>query len=145
MTNPPSHLALSGPRGQHVAAHRPTTVATTLKVKRTLATLLITTVLYPVAAPAKASRCVIRQDETITYSGACTFHPEQDGSFSIHLDHGKPILPNITTLTVSLISPGAAEVRGLTTDGINSRWGPAQRGQRDPACWTGADFEICAY
>jgi hypothetical protein len=39
---------------------------------------------------------------------------------------------------------GMAEVRGLTVDGINSRWGSARRNVNNPACWDGADFQICA-
>ncbi|MFM7652762.1 MAG: hypothetical protein ACKO5M_07590, partial [Vulcanococcus sp.] len=66
-------------------------------------------------------------------------------SFNVHLHNGKTILPNITNISVSIVSPGVAEVRGLTTDGINSRWGSAVRNKKDSACWTGSDFEICAY
>ena len=56
-----------------------------------------------------------------------------------------PILPNITDISVTIVATGVAEVRGLTTDGINSRWGSAVRSKVDSACWTGSDFEICAY
>ena len=55
------------------------------------------------------------------------------------------IISSIMNVSVYMLSPGVAEVRGLIKHGMNSRWGPAKRSQQDPACWTGADFEICAY
>lgn len=35
-------------------------------------------------------------------------------------------------------------VRGLTSEGINSRWGEAKRSKKDKSCWIGEDFKICA-
>ncbi|WP_017295364.1 hypothetical protein [Geminocystis herdmanii] len=46
---------------------------------------------------------------------------------------------------MAIIKSGVAEVRGLTTAGINSRWGEARRSKSDKACWVGDDFTICAY
>ena len=43
------------------------------------------------------------------------------------------------------MQPGVAEVYGITTSGINSRWGPARRSSKDKACWVGTDFSICVY
>lgn len=114
-------------------------------MKNGLIALLMATTLWPVAAEGKSARCVIQQDGATAYAGACDFQMDQGGSFGIRRHDGKPILPNITHISVFIVSTGVAEVRGLTTDGINSRWGRATRSQRDPACWTGSDFEICAY
>ena len=50
----------------------------------------------------------------------------------------------ILDVSVFIVAPGEAEVRGLTVHGINSRWGPAKRSTQDAACWMGADFRICA-
>jgi hypothetical protein len=47
--------------------------------------------------------------------------------------------------TLIRVTRNVNPVRGLTTDGINSRWGTALRSKADPACWKGSDFEICAY
>lgn len=69
---------------------------------------------------------------------------EKNGSFSIRRHGAQPILPSNIDLSVSIVSAGVAEARGLTTDGLNSRWGRAERSRVNPACWTGADFEICA-
>lgn len=109
-----------------------------------LAALLLAS-LAPSAAEARQARCVIRQNGAVAYSGRCQFTPDKGGSFSIRSSLTRPILPSITDVSVAVISPGNAEVRGLTTNGNNSRWGPAVRSKRDSACWTGADFEVCAY
>jgi len=93
----------------------------------------------------EAARCLIKQSGVTTYSGDCAFHLERGGSFSIRRPDGESIQPGVTDINVSIVSPGVAEVRGLTTDGINSRWGAATRSTADGACWTGSDFEICAY
>jgi len=50
----------------------------------------------------------------------------------------------VVLISVTMISPGVAEVRGLTRAGINSRWGEARRSTQDRSCWTGSDFQICA-
>jgi hypothetical protein len=47
-------------------------------------------------------------------------------------------------ISVSVVRPGVAEVRGLTKRGINSRWGEARRSKSNRACWVGEDFKICA-
>ena len=114
-------------------------------MKRTLLTLALAVGLFPLPAEAKDARCVIKQNGSVAYSGACHLHLEQGGSFSIRRHYGKPILPSITDISVSIVSTGVAEVRGLTINGNNSRWGSAVRSKKDAACWTGSDFEICAY
>ena len=48
-------------------------------------------------------------------------------------------------VSVDIIEKGVAEVRGLTKDGINSRWGSAKRDLKDKACWKGDDFKVCAW
>lgn len=96
-------------------------------------------------AQAKAARCVIRQNGTVAYSGPCEFIHDRGGSFGVRRRDGRPLLPEISDVSVMLTAPGQAEVRGLTLQGINSRWGPARRSTSDPACWTGSDFEVCAY
>lgn len=100
----------------------------------------------PLPAEAKPARCVIQQNQATVFAGPCQFQAfGGDGSFSLTKAGGGPLLPEITDVSVSITAPNQAEVRGLTTSGIQSRWGPAQRSSRDPACWVGADFKICAY
>lgn len=93
----------------------------------------------------EVAQCLIKQSGVTTYAGDCAFHLERGGSFSIKRSDDEPIQPGVTDISVSIVSPGVAEVRGLTTDGVNSRWGAATRSTVDGACWTGSDFEICAY
>ena len=93
----------------------------------------------------EVAQCLIKQSGVTTYAGDCAFHLERGGSFSIRRWDDEPIQPGVTDISVSIVSPGVAEVRGLTTDGVNSRWGAATRSTVDGACWTGSDFEICAY
>lgn len=76
---------------------------------------------------------------------ACEFLPESGGSFSLSAVGGQgELFPEVSMVSVYVVEPGVAEVRGLTAAGINSRWGEAQRSAKDRACWTGGDFEVCA-
>ena len=96
------------------------------------------------AAEARPARCVVSSAGTPTYRGPCDFLAERGGSFSISPARGA-FPGGISDISVSLIAPGVAEVRGLTSGGINSRWGEARRSSRDRACWIGEDFSICVY
>ncbi|MGA9520063.1 MAG: hypothetical protein WBV82_01285 [Myxococcaceae bacterium] len=78
--------------------------------------------------------------------GKCSFRPEKGGTFSLsNLDDTKPLYGPILSVSVVVVGRAEAEVRGLTKDGINSRWGEAIRSKDDPACWVGSDFKICAW
>ena len=91
-----------------------------------------------------SARCDIRSADA-RYAGPCEFRSGKGGDFSVRRDGGAvPLLGTITDVSVTLVT-GGAEVSGMTTDGVNSRWGAAKRSADDPACWTGADFEVCAY
>ena len=111
-------------------------------------TLLLLAAAAGVAVPAIAAprnaRCVIASAESPTWRGACRFLAEGGGSFSISPPRGD-FGDSIGVISVTIIRPGVAEVRGLTEDGINSRWGEARRSTRDRACWVGEDFSICVY
>jgi hypothetical protein len=76
----------------------------------------------------------------------CGFLAEgKSGSFALRARGGEgELFPGILDVSVTVVSPGVAEVRGLTAAGINSRLGEARRSKKDRACWTGVDFEICA-
>jgi len=100
-------------------------------------------------ALARSARCDIRTNDG-AYAGSCAFTPSKGGSFSIapigrpeFFDHAKDD-PGITLISVD-VRGSAAQVSGLTTDGIDSRWGPANRSRKDRACWVGEDFSICVY
>jgi hypothetical protein len=107
--------------------------------------------LASLASPAfgKSARCEIKTSDG-GYSGPCIFVAGAGGIFSISpsaksefFSHGAAD-PGITDISV-YVAGSTAEVRGLTTEGINSRWGSAKRSQKDKACWIGVDFSICVY
>lgn len=94
---------------------------------------------------ARPAKCVIRSGGAI-FSGKCDFLAEKgNGGFSLAPIGAKYFLDGVNPLSLYKTGPAQAEVRGLTRDGVNSRWGPATRSTRDPACWEGVDFSICAY
>ncbi|HEY0014062.1 MAG TPA: hypothetical protein VGB79_14565 [Allosphingosinicella sp.] len=95
-------------------------------------------------AKPRRARCVVTS-EGATYNGACTFTPEPGGSFSVAPIGRRFLVGRVSSVSVAIFRPGAAEVRGLTADGINSRWGEARRSPRDPSCWIGSGFSVCAY
>jgi hypothetical protein len=96
------------------------------------------------AAEARPARCVVASAGSPTWRGPCNFVADRNGSFGISPMRGA-FPGGITDISVGIVSPGVADVRGLTPDGINSRWGEARRSRRDPACWVGEDFSVCAY
>lgn len=99
----------------------------------------------PPPAQAKTARCVVTVASGARYAGPCRFTPERGGSFAVERTDGKPIVDDVSMISVAIVEPGIADVRGLTAEGINSRWGEARRVARDRACWAGSDFRVCAY
>jgi hypothetical protein len=100
----------------------------------------------PAQSGAKIATCQVYSGGNLAYNGRCRFTLEDGGSFTIeHADPNRTVFyGEIASITVSIVSPGTAEVRGLTRQGVNSRWGQAQRSNDDRACWEGSDFKICA-
>ena len=96
------------------------------------------------SAKPRAARCVIDAAGAPRWAGACSFAPERGGSFTVTPPRGS-FQNGVTTISVAIVRPGLAEVRGLTRAGINSRWGEATRSRRDGACWVGSDFSVCVY
>ncbi|HEX5181957.1 MAG TPA: hypothetical protein VFW19_02275 [Allosphingosinicella sp.] len=101
----------------------------------------------PFAAHAKPApaRCVVASAGEKPYSGPCSFLSEGKGSFDIAPAGRRVFSGEVTGVTVSVTGPGTAEVSGLTTSGVESRWGIAHRSRHDPACWEGEDFRVCVY
>lgn len=100
-------------------------------------------------ASAKDGRCVVKTHDG-SYGSACTFSRSAGGSFSVgpvgrpdFFDHA-PGDPGITTVSVE-VAGKTAQVHGLTTDGVDSRWGAARRSRKDRACWLGEHFSVCLY
>ena len=104
--------------------------------------LALAAMLFSQIAEARPVRCVLTG--SVQYVGKCDFI-RGGASFSLS-PIGRASFPGgINPVSVAIDAPGVAEVRGLTRDGINSRWGEARRSKKDSACWEGSDFRICAY
>ena len=73
------------------------------------------------------------------------FVPRRGGSFSIDAESENAGFDSVTMISVSSFRRASPKCRGLTRDGISSRWGEAKRSKTDPACWIGSDFKICVY
>jgi hypothetical protein len=94
----------------------------------------------------KIVKCEISSANTIDFKGNCIFGSEKGGSFALSSVHKKkPLYKGVAVITVSMVKKGVAEVRGLTENGNNSRWGEAKRSEKDKACWEGEDFKVCAW
>ena len=122
-----------------------------LRAARSFAVMAVGALVLAPPAPthaqgAKIATCQVYSERKLVYNGRCRFTPEEGGSFTIeHADPKRTVFyGEIMSITVSLVSPGTAEVRGLTRQGVNSRWGRAQRSNDDRSCWEGSDFKICA-
>jgi hypothetical protein len=120
-----------------------------LRVACAVAVWAVTVMAIATPALAKDARCEIKTADG-HYSGGCKFTSSKGGSFSVSpvgrpdfFSHAKDD-PGITDIDVD-IKGSNADVRGLTTDGINSRWGAAKRSLTDKACWVGEDFSVCVY
>lgn len=85
----------------------------------------------------------------VLYKNTCLLTPDEpSGSFSLsNPDKDKPLYKysddKILIVSVSILDKKVAEVRGLTSSGINSRWGDAKKSAKDKSCWVGEDFKIC--
>ena len=101
--------------------------------------------LLPAAAEARPARCVVAAAGAPHYSGPCDFQAERGGSFTVTPARGRRFSGGVSSISLAIVAEGVGEVRGLTADGINSRWGEARRSTRDRACWVGADFSLCVY
>lgn len=98
----------------------------------------------PAEAASKAARCMVVSGGATKFNGRCRFTSGRGGSFTLSRSRGA-LYGSIMSVSVTVLSRGGAEVRGLTRAGNNSRWGRAHRSKRDPACWIGSDFRICAW
>jgi hypothetical protein len=104
----------------------------------------------PVVKGGKVARCRITGSGRVNVNRRCLFKPggrgEGAGSFSLQNISGNGALfGDILVVTVSVTSPGVAQVFGLTRAGNNSRWGRAVRSRKNRACWVGTDFSVCAW
>ena len=108
-----------------------------------LATLFLAAPAF--SAQAREASCQVHSGGELVVDNACQFTPDgRNGSFSVSQQDGD-LFDGIASVSVTIVSTGVAEVSGLTSQGINSRWGTARRSRKDPGCWTGTDFEVCVW
>lgn len=110
---------------------------------RRLQVLLFALCLLFPAIPAQAADAmceITARGERV--DGPCRYSPRRGGSFDIAMTDERP-MAGATSLSLDVVSPGVAEVRGLTAFGVRSRWGEARRMAGNQACWRGTDFTIC--
>jgi hypothetical protein len=124
-------------------------------MKTTLIALAAAAAGFAVAAPSFAAggpnsgrivNCRIEGPKgKVEYAGKCLFRPGKNGSFSLEHPKRKFLVTGTMMISVYVVRPGVAEVRGLTKHGINSRWGEARRSKTNPGCWVdGGEYKICA-
>lgn len=81
---------------------------------------LVTLGMVSHTAFAKIATCEVSTNGVVEYRGKCQFDAERGGSFNISHPSKRTIIPGVTDISVSIIQKNVAEVRGLTTNGINS-------------------------
>ena len=112
--------------------------------KPILAAAVLAALAVPAPAQARTARCVIKS-EGGAYRGPCSYSAQRGGTFTVKPIGRRTILPGVMMVTVFVDRDGYANISGLTGAGVNSRWGEATRSRRDPACWAGDGFSVCAY
>ena len=129
------------PRPNEVPPH-----ATPISTRLGWLAITLAPLLWPLPGlAAKTADCRVEAEGRVAFAGKCQFVADTGGSFSLtSLDNQSPLYGSTLSVSVSVVSPGNAEVRGLTKSGINSRWGSAIRSRGEPACWVGEDFRVCA-
>lgn len=91
------------------------------------------------------AKCLITGESGEELDGPCLFEAGSGGSFDLLPLEGDYLMPEISSVSLTVTSKGKGYVRGLTSAGINSMWGDVERSKTDPACWDGSDFTICVY
>ena len=90
-----------------------------------------------------SDKCIIKSGGKTYKPSGCIIVKNTDGEldwYIIKRKNEKPLIRGVSLISITEMTPGTAEVFGLTTKGINSRWGEATR---DGNCWLGSDFTIC--
>lgn len=108
--------------------------------------VLYVPLLLPQAAHAKPARCEITLLNVARYAGPCEFVAKSGGSFSVQLPAKAEDALNISTVYVTIVSPGIGESAFLIgLGGSLYEWGPVRRDPKKPACWVGEWGQICVY
>lgn len=128
-------------------------IETDTMLKQLLVITALLLIFHQSIAAERIVKCQIDNNGGVTYKGQCLFLAGEKGSFSLLNPKAKPnisdkhkqLFSGIMEVSVSIIEKNQAEVRGLTVNDNNSRWGEDIRSEEDTACWVGSDFRICAW
>lgn len=79
--------------------------------------------------------------------GPCRFRQfGGNGSFSLYpAVSSQSFEGGLTSLTLTVNSPGVGEMKGLVRNGNAEGWGGAKQDVLEQACWKGEDFRLCVY
>lgn len=116
-----------------------------MKIKLITFTSIITLGFLAQTTQAKTVTCQIGASNNPTYQGKCKFYRFKGGSFSLEPIGKKTFDGETTAISVTVMGKDKADVRGLTTGGINARWGEMMRSKKQPACWGDESSKICAW
>lgn len=93
------------------------------------------------------AQCKITRNDNIMLNGLCRFRQfGGNGSFSLYpASTGVSLDGGISSLTLTVTSPGVGDVMGLVRNGKAESWGFARQERVDKACWKGNAFRMCIY
>ncbi|WP_274571711.1 hypothetical protein V6667_09045 [Neisseria leonii] len=98
------------------------------------------------SAQAKPAQCLIESAGEILFKGTCNFSAGKNGSFTLeNINKRGNLFGDTAMVSVSIISPSVAEVRGFTLWGNSSYWGDVKRSRTQRACWANNEVKICAW
>jgi hypothetical protein len=95
------------------------------------------------AAARAGVHCVVDSGGETVHDGPCTRRVDPEATV-LSLP-SEASFNGANPLTIASVGDGRFDVRGLTSDGTNSRWGDAAVSPSDADCWVGTGFQICAY
>lgn len=91
----------------------------------------------------KTARCKV-YDPGGDYEGPCKFTQWEGGSFMVSREGNAEFFNGITEVMVEVDAPGIAG-GSIRQGGENNFLGTMERHSDDRACWSSADFTVCAY
>ena len=93
------------------------------------------------------AQCVVQRNNNEVLNGPCRFRQfGGNGSFSLYpVSKEDSITGGLTSLTLTITSPGKGDVKGLVRNGTADPWGSARQDVLEQACWKGSDFRLCIY
>lgn len=93
------------------------------------------------------AHCEIEKGGKDLLIGSCRFRQfGGNGSFSVYpKSRDERFEGDLTSLTLTVTSPGVGDLKGLVRDGTAENWGTASLDSLQQACWKGNSFRLCIY